>query len=315
MAKRLSIEDCYLVAQKHNGKFLSTEYKNTETKYLWMCENNHTFMQTHHSAKSGQWCDKCAKNRMSKLFRYSINEYHTLAKKYNGKCLTTTEPNNSHQKLHWECIYGHQWFARGYSVRQGHWCPICTNTHTLTLEYYKQLAHKKGGKYTLNTVPKNMLTKTTWTCSCEHQWEATYKQIKSTWCPICNARGFLQKKIFKILQQIYPQSMCKFNYKGFSWLRNPKTNRKLEIDLWIPDLKIAIEYDGAQHFRAIKTWGGKKSFLKRQRHDKLKNKLILKHPIDIKYFIRIPYTETITLENIIKILQNNNIPLDIHKIL
>ena len=28
-----------------------------------------------------------------------------------------------------------------------------------------------------------------------------------------------------------------------------KTNRKLELDIWIPKLKIAIEYQGEQHFK------------------------------------------------------------------
>jgi DNA-binding transcriptional regulator WhiA len=41
--------------------------------------------------------------------------------------------------------------------------------------------------------------------------------------------------------------------------------------------------------------------------DELKNKIIKEHEEDIRYFIRIPYTEALTEENITKILKENGI--------
>lgn len=35
------------------------------------------------------------------------------------------------------------------------------------------------------------------------------------------------------------------------WLRNPKTGRRLEIDLYLPEVKVGIEVQGEQHFRFI----------------------------------------------------------------
>jgi len=40
------------------------------------------------------------------------------------------------------------------------------------------------------------------------------------------------------------------NYRP-NWLRNPKTGRNLEIDLYLPKFKIGIEYQGAQHFKHV----------------------------------------------------------------
>lgn len=40
------------------------------------------------------------------------------------------------------------------------------------------------------------------------------------------------------------------NYRP-DWLINPETGRRLEIDIWLPDVKIGIEVQGAQHTRFI----------------------------------------------------------------
>jgi len=43
--------------------------------------------------------------------------------------------------------------------------------------------------------------------------------------------------------------------------------------------------------------------------DKIKNAKVKKHPNDIKIFIRIPYTQKITKENIMKILKKNGVKI------
>lgn len=40
------------------------------------------------------------------------------------------------------------------------------------------------------------------------------------------------------------------NFRGFKWLSTE--NGKQEIDIWVPKFKLAIEYDGEQHFRPVK---------------------------------------------------------------
>jgi hypothetical protein len=123
-------------------------------------------------------------------------------------------------------------------------------------------------------------------------------------CPICHKPGISQKKLKNILHTIFPAQLINYDYYGFDWLRNPKTNRKLELDIYIPHLKLAIEYDGLHHFEQRIGWS---SFRDTKYRDKIKNKLLAQHFDDIKYFIRIPYWEPLTEENIKKILIKNNI--------
>jgi CO dehydrogenase/acetyl-CoA synthase alpha subunit len=86
-----------------------------------------------------------------------------------------------------------------------------------------------------------------------------------------------------------------YDSRPFDWLRYKD---KLQIDIWLPGIKLAIEYDGKQHFKPVKMFGGKKGLRLTQKRDKLKDQLIAQHPEDIKHFIRIKYDEPITKEHI-----------------
>lgn len=60
----------------------------------------------------------------------------------------------------------------------------------------------------------------------------------------------------------------------------------LELDIWLPDLKLAIEYQGEQHYNVIEHWGGKEGLEKRIANDKKKRGLCKSlgyHLIEVKY--------------------------------
>lgn len=58
-------------------------------------------------------------------------------------------------------------------------------------------------------------------------------------------------------------------------------------DFFLPELNLLIEYDGAQHYKAIPFWGGVEGLKKMQQSDKEKDHLatLYNHRL-----IRIPYT-------------------------
>ncbi len=72
------------------------------------------------------------------------------------------------------------------------------------------------------------------------------------------------------------------------WLRNPETGRKLELDCYNDDLKLAVEYNGEQHYNWPKypnqTYD---EFINQVRRDKLKADLCDQHGV---YLIVVPYT-------------------------
>lgn len=76
--------------------------------------------------------------------------------------------------------------------------------------------------------------------------------------------------------------------KEYSFLecKNPKTNRVLRFDFYLPDYNICIEYDGRQHFIEKGSWGELESLQEIQHRDNIKNQYCKDNNIKL---IRIPY--------------------------
>ncbi|MFA5024660.1 MAG: hypothetical protein WC523_06965 [Patescibacteria group bacterium] len=135
---------------------------------------------------------------------------------------------------------------------------------------------------------------------------------KSCGC-IKNISQALLTNIFMELlnKDIYNTSI---NYSP-EFLYNKDTNCRQQIDIAILDknknIVLAIEYDGQQHFEPI-GFGEKdatkieEKFKNQKLLDVRKNEILAKLNIP---FIRIPYTEKLTKENVTYILKQNNIYL------
>ena len=73
-----------------------------------------------------------------------------------------------------------------------------------------------------------------------------------------------------------------------NWLINPETGMKMELDCYNEDIKIAVEYNGEQHyFWPNYTGQTKEQFMNQVKRDKLKQELCIKNKV---YLIIIPYT-------------------------
>jgi len=63
------------------------------------------------------------------------------------------------------------------------------------------------------------------------------------------------------------------------------------FDVWLPDINVAIEYQGKQHFEPIEHFGGTEGFQKSQERDAKKKKLAIQNDVTIVYF---SYEEDLT---------------------
>ena len=65
----------------------------------------------------------------------------------------------------------------------------------------------------------------------------------------------------------------------------------LELDIWLPDLRVGIEYQGQQHYTPVEHWGGSAGLKKRMANDRKKRRLCK----DLGYhLVEIKYTEEIS---------------------
>ena len=86
--------------------------------------------------------------------------------------------------------------------------------------------------------------------------------------------------------------------KTFEWLINDKTGYNMYLDAYFPEMNIALEYHGMQHYEFVPFMEKKEgSFKQRQYRDKLKKKLCLEHGLT---FIEYGYKEPIVRQHVIK---------------
>ena len=291
------------IAEQHGGKCLSDEYVNSKTYMLWKCSvmEHEPWPAKFENIKTGKWCPLCRNKKIGDALRIDGLKYaNDIAESKGGKCLSQGYINNK-IKLEWECILGHCWKAPLAAVRfSDSWCPKCAkisiskgHLNPNGLLDAQNIARERGG-ICLSKQYMGLQKKLKWQCGdCEHIWEAIFGNVKrGSWCPKCKgSRG--QKKIYKILQKIYPQYTIYYNYRGFEWLKNI---HKLELDIYIEELNLAIEYDGKQHFVPIKFFGGEEEFLRTQKIDGIKNNLIEQNKDKLKYFIRFNYKQNISYD-------------------
>jgi len=79
----------------------------------------------------------------------------------------------------------------------------------------------------------------------------------------------------------FDDEVSKVKNKAGNWL-------KFDFEITYDNKTLYIEYDGQQHFKAVKPWGGLKALKKAQRHDLKKDMWCEQHGHPI---LRIPYTQ------------------------
>lgn len=105
-----------------------------------------------------------------------------------------------------------------------------------------------------------------------------------------------EKEIAKALDALYIDHEREVLYKG---LINPKTKCPLFFDFFISKYKIAVEFDGPQHFKPVY---GEAQFMEQKMKDKIKNVFCNKKGI---LLLRIPYWKKDVKHEIYRFLEKH----------
>lgn len=100
-----------------------------------------------------------------------------------------------------------------------------------------------------------------------------------------------ETELYRITKSIFSNNKVIHHYRA-KWLEGQ------EIDIFVPHLNLAIEYDGIQHFKPIKAWGGEEGLKMNIERDKIKEEKCKENNVTL---IRFSYKENDLLsENYVK---------------
>ena len=208
------------------------------------------------------------------------------------------EYKGSKIKIKCRCkIDGYEWETIPNSLLNGRGCPKCYNNRRCdilrktTEEFMNELKEINEyievlGEYV------NSYTKIKVRCKIDgYEWKVTPNSLLNGYgCPKCNeSKG--EKRIAKYLDS------RDIEYKREHKFDDCRSKKKLPFDFYIPSLNVAIEYDGGQHYKIVKHFGGLDNFIIIVIRDTIKTKYCEKNNIKL---IRIPYWDFDNIEEILE---------------
>lgn len=228
-------------------------------KVWWICKScGYEWLATPNSRQKSS-CPCCAGRVVVK----GINDLETLFPKIAKRWHPTKNKKKpyeftafSNQIAWWICDKDnrHIFDARINHITKGEIiCPICVNQRiidgindfqTTNLDLMAEWNWEKNDKLNIypTRISRGYNKKVWWKCANGHEWMATVASRtgeQKCGCPICKKEyftSFPEKAIAYYLSDIYNVE----ENKKFNWLGNA------EIDIYIDELKLGIEFDGAK---------------------------------------------------------------------
>lgn len=118
--------------------------------------------------------------------------------------------------------------------------------------------------------------------------EFGFRRIGETWIS--------ESILFRQVLNMFPDKEILRHHRPV-WLEG------MEIDIFLPDMNLGIEYQGQQHFHPIKAWGGDEALEKLQQRDAKKKLLCEQHGILLTEFnYSDPLTHSFIREKLLQIL-------------
>lgn len=257
----------------HGNKYiyLNSVYTRCDAKICITCPRHGDFWQIAKDHTRGHGCPKCKAEKAHKSQVESIKDFVEKARKVHGDKYDYRKVKyyNSQTPVTIICPIHGEFQQKPYSHLAGHGCRKC-HTETMfssTEQFITSAKEIHGNRYDYSKV-KYVDSKTPVTIICpEHgEFEQTPNvHLSNHGCPKCK-QSHGEKLIYDILKKY----KIPFKYQ-FKLINKYFEQSLLYIDFFVKykGNQYFIEYNGEQHYRPIKYFGGEEQFKKQSRRDEL----------------------------------------------
>ncbi|MCR8666237.1 zinc-ribbon domain-containing protein [Aestuariibaculum sp. M13] len=223
----------------------------SSTKVWWKCSKgeDHEWKTTVVHRTNGKGCPICSGHKVAKSTSLATlkpdlaREWHPTK---NGNLSPYDVSPGSSKKVWWVCPKGegHEWEAMVNNRTKGSGCAVCVNQtvvdsnclENVDPELAKQWHPTKNGNLKPKDITFGSTKKVWWQCpkGKNHEWKTSPSRRRlGTGCPFCtNPSSTPELRILSELRSIFPKVDHRVIIDGF------------EVDIYIPELKVGIEYDG-----------------------------------------------------------------------
>jgi hypothetical protein len=241
----LSIDDFIAKARQVHGNkydYSAVEYINTKTKVTIICPEHGPFEQTTGHHMNGIGCPDCGVIKRSKSNTYNTDDFITKARHVHGDrydySLVSYDGCRKDVKI--VCNIHGIFEQAPYIHLRGSGCGYCGNNIKLNIDNFITKAKEvHGDRYDYSLVDyKSAHTKVTIICPDHGPFEQTPNNHvdKKNSCPLCISKISNQEMEFvKNIREIY-------NGEIITNTRSVIT--PYELDVYLPDKKMAFEYNG-----------------------------------------------------------------------
>lgn len=274
-----------------------SEYKSIETVLNVMCPRGHDWTSSYHNFSAGYKCSTCKME--DKEADYKLKDEKTLID-YGYEVLDFQRAKNNfftESIFTVKCKNGHVTRKPIKSIRSGKlMCVDCFGKKKKELNEVIGIFESYGYKILSHNGYENNQSRFLISCKNGHKFNTTYAsfQQRDKHCCLCDeniagsSKG--EKRVAKFLDN------NKIDYVYQYRIEECRLRDALPFDFYLPKYNIAIEFDGVQHYKIVKHFGGLDKFINRKIADTIKNEYCKTNNIKL---IRIPYWEFDNIENIL----------------
>lgn len=236
-----------------NGSMRPENYPSFSYKKVWwICSEGHEWeAKISLRTASKQGCPYCSgryaipgQNDLQTLFPEIAKEWHPSL---NGELRTDMVKPGSNKKVWWLSDCGHSFQTQVYKrTKDNTGCPYCAHRkvlpgfndlQTLLPEIAKEWNMEKNNGILPSDVLPSTSKKYWWKCSkCGYEWETSPNNRKN--CPNCSSKittSFPEQTVLFYLRKAFPDTI------------NQHYTFNIELDIYIDEIKTAVEYDGVYY--------------------------------------------------------------------
>lgn len=262
-------------------------------KITIICPRHGQFEQRAAAHARGQGCPKCAIDKRADKDRLGIEGFIARAKEVHGEAYSYANAGDytlQLSKVTITCPVHGDFRQEAASHLKGGGCPICAREKegARRIEKSKSTFEARARKVHSDLYSYDMSSfrgmGKTMKMLCKEHGEFLLKPSDhlalGLGCPACAERLSKGARFIKaFLEEHGITFTLEQTFEGCQG-----NHRPLRFDFYIENRNVCIEFQGQQHFKPVKAWGGREQLAKVQEYDEIKRKFCEQQGIHLVYF-------------------------------